>query len=186
MRSPHDMLVLTGDDVARLLPMHDCIELMAATFLALARGESVLPLRTVIALPDGRGSLYTMPAFAAAAGALAVKLVTIFPGNHGGALPSHQGVVLLFDGTDGRPVALIDATEITALRTAAVSAVATRALARADAGDLALLGSGVQARAHLEAMRAVRPVGNVMIVSRSPERADALADEAIAAGLAGG
>jgi ornithine cyclodeaminase/alanine dehydrogenase-like protein (mu-crystallin family) len=174
-RDPFELLVLSGDNVARLLPMRDCIPLMADTLAALADGRGLLPLRTVMSLPDEAGWLYTMPAFAAKSAALAVKMITIFPANHGGPLPSHQGVVVLFDAADGRPVALIDATELTALRTAAVSAVATRALARAEAGDLALLGAGVQARAHLEALPLVRPIHRVRVWSRNAERAAAFA-----------
>jgi ornithine cyclodeaminase len=174
-RDPFELLVLSGDDVARLLPMRDCVELMADTLAALAAGRGELPLRTVIALPDRAGWLYTMPAFGAAPPALAVKMITIFPGNHGGPLPSHQGLVVLFDAADGRPVALIDGAELTAIRTAAVSAVATRTLAREDAGDLALLGAGVQARAHLQALPLVRPIRRVRVWSRSAQRAAAFA-----------
>ena len=174
--SPFALLTLDVDDVARLLPMRDCIALMADTLASLADGHGVLPLRTVIPLPDAAGWLYTMPAFAAAPPALAVKLVTIFPANHGGPLPSHQGVLILFDAGDGRPVALIDATEVTAIRTAAVSAVATGALAREDATELALLGAGVQARAHLEAIPLVRPVRRVRVWSRNAGRTLAFAE----------
>jgi ornithine cyclodeaminase len=175
MQSPYELLVLAGDDVARLLPMCDCIDIMAATLAGLAAENAVQPLRTVIALPDGRGSLYTMPAHAGSPPALAVKLVTVFPGNESGPLPTHQGVVVLFDAADGRPVALIDAAEVTAIRTAAVSAVATSALANGDAGDLALIGAGVQARTHLEAMLAVRPIRRVRVWSRTADRAHAFA-----------
>lgn len=174
----NDLLVLSADDVARLLPMDACISLMRATLASLARGEAVQPLRTVIALPGGEGWLYTMPAFAADPPALAVKLITIFPHNHGGPLPSHQGVLLLFDAGNGRPAALIDATEVTALRTAAVSAVATDLLARPDAADLALIGAGVQANTHLDALRRVRAIRRVRVWSRDPARALAFVERA--------
>jgi len=184
----NDLLVLSAEDVTRLLSMDDCIGLMEATLASLAHGKAVLPLRTVIPLPGGAGWLYTMPAFAADPPALAVKLITIFPGNHGGPLPSHQGVLLLFDAENGRPAALIDATEVTALRTAAVSAVATRLLARSDATELALIGAGVQARTHLDALRRILPIRRVRVWSRDfaharefAERARALHDVEIEA-----
>lgn len=107
--------------------------------------------------------------------ALGVKVVGIFPGNHGTGRDSHQGVVMLFDGHDGAPLAIVDARSVTAIRTAAVSGVATRVLARDDAGDLALLGAGVQAVTHLEAMRAVRRVRRVRVWSRTPAHARAFA-----------
>lgn len=172
------LLVLSAQDVVRLLPMDECIELMATTLASLARGEAVLPLRTVIALPDGTGSIYTMPAFNGEPAALAVKIITIFPGNHGGPLPSHQGVLLLFDASNGRPAALIDAEEVTALRTAAVSAVATRRLARDDARSLALIGAGVQARTHLDALLRVRPIRQVRVWSRDAARATRFVERA--------
>jgi ornithine cyclodeaminase len=176
--SAADLRVFTAADVARLLPMADCIELMAATLHALGRGEAVQPLRTVIALPRAAGWLYTMPAFNGEPRALAVKIITIFPANHGGPLPSHQGLLILFDPDNGRPAALIDAAEVTALRTAAVSAVATRLLARTDAAELALIGAGVQARTHLDAMCRVRPIRRVRVWSRDPDRARAFARHA--------
>jgi ornithine cyclodeaminase len=104
-----------------------------------------------------------------------VKAVTFFPRNEGTELDSHQGAVLLFEAERGRMLAIIDATSVTAIRTAAVSAVATRRLARADASTLALVGSGVQARTHLEAMRLVRPLSSVRVASQTPERARAFA-----------
>jgi ornithine cyclodeaminase len=134
-----------------------------------------MPLRTVVWLPDHSGALAAMPSILPAAGALGIKVITVFPGNVGSELDSHQGAVLLFEGERGRLLAIMDATEITAIRTAAVSGVATRLLARADAGDLAILGSGTQARTHLEAMLAVRPVRRVRVWSRTRQRAEAFA-----------
>jgi ornithine cyclodeaminase len=107
-----------------------------------------------------------------------VKLVSIYPGNPAAGLSSHLGLVLLFEAEHGRPVAILDAAEITAIRTAAASGLATRLLARADAGDLAILGAGEQARGHLAAMRAVRPIRRVRVWSRTPASAQAFAAEA--------
>jgi alanine dehydrogenase len=165
------------DDVRRLLPMPECIELMADALAALGRGEALQPLRTVVTLPDARGALYVMPAWSADPPALAVKLVSVFPGNHARGLPSHQGVVALFDAADGSLRALLDGAAVTAVRTAAVSGLATRLLARDDAADLAILGSGVQAASHLEAMRCVRAVRRVRVWSPTPAHREAFARE---------
>jgi ornithine cyclodeaminase len=99
------------------------------------------------------------------------KVVSVFPGNHAAGLDSHQGFVLLFETGHGRPLAVADAAAITAVRTAAVSALATRLLARPGEAELALLGSGVQAETHLEALSAVRPIARARVWSRDPERA---------------
>lgn len=167
--------VLTGDDVARLLPMERCIGVMADVLMALAHGEATQPLRTVIRLPGGRGAFATMPAQTGTPDAFGLKVITVYPGNEGTAYDSHQGAVLLFEPVHGTLVAIMDASTLTALRTAAVSAVATRALARADAGDLAILGTGAEARTHLEAMRCVRSLRRVRAWSRSHSNVAAFA-----------
>jgi len=117
-----------------------------------------------------------MPAYLGAPRAMGLKAVSVMPGNHGAAYDSHQGGVLLFEVEHGSLLAVIDASSITAIRTAAVSAAATRALAREDAGDLAILGSGVQASSHLEAMRVARPIRRVRVWSRDPAHARAFAE----------
>ncbi len=170
------MLVLDQQTVTALLPMRACIDLMASTLAALARGEAVLPLRTVIRIPDSRDAFAVMPAALTAPRTIGAKIITVFPGNHGTAFDSHQGAVLLFDATNGTLAALLDATSITTIRTAAVSAVATRALARPNASSLAILGAGVQGHSHLEAMCAVRPIKTLAVWSRSAEHARQLAD----------
>jgi ornithine cyclodeaminase/alanine dehydrogenase-like protein (mu-crystallin family) len=175
-----DVLVLGQRDVRRLLPMSDCIEVMSGALAALARGDSLQPLRAAIRLPSGRGLLGVMPAYVGELDAPGIKVITVFPGNHGTELDSHQGAVLLFEGERGRLVAVVDASEVTAIRTAAVSGLATRLLARPDAGDLALLGTGVQARTHLEAMAAVRRLRRVRAWSPNPARAAAFAESAAA------
>lgn len=167
---------LGPSDVRRLLPTAECIDVMADAFAALGRGEAVLPLRTVIQQPDGRGSLYVMPAFLGHPGALAVKLITITRGNEERGLPTHQGVLVAFDVETGEPAALIDAEELTAIRTAAVSALATRLCARDDTGDLAIIGTGVQAASHLEAMLCVRELRRVRVYGRDRTRRNAFAE----------
>src|SRR4051812_3752883 len=161
-----NVLVLSHTDVTRLLPMEACIEVMADALRATSRGGAVLPLRSVVWMPDRTGMIGLMPGFLDQPTSFGLKVVSIFPGNHGTRYDSHQGVVMLFETGHGTPIAIIDASSITAIRTAAVSGVATRALARPDAGDLAILGAGVQAATHLAAMRAVRPIRRVRVWSR--------------------
>jgi len=163
-------LVLTQSEIRSLLSMSVCMDLVAAALAALARGEVQNPLRQGMRLADGRSLLGLMPGSIAKPPALGLKVVTVFPGNHGTAYDAHQGVVVLFDPENGVPRAVLDASEITAIRTAAASGVATRALAREDAGDLALLGSGVQTRTHLEAMLVARNLRRVRVFS--PSRAN--------------
>jgi ornithine cyclodeaminase len=160
------ILIVNQSEVRRLLPMAECLDVMARTLAALARGEALLPLRQVLMLPGGQGAFGAMPAHLSSPPALGIKVITVFPGNHGTAYDSHQGAVLLFETERGRLLAVMDASSITAIRTAAVSGVATRALASADASTLALLGSGVQAATHLEAVALVRPLRRVRVWSR--------------------
>jgi ornithine cyclodeaminase len=169
------ILVISQSDVPALLPMNECIEVMTGALADLARGDAMMPLRGVMWLPGRVGALGTMPAYAAARGVMGLKVISVFPGNHGTEFDSHQGAVMLFETKNGRPLAIVDATSVTAIRTAAVSGVATRLLAREATGDLAILGSGTQARVHLEAMRLVRPIRRVRVWSLSPEHAAAFA-----------
>jgi len=171
-----NVLVISYADVVRLLPMDACVEVMADALRATSRGGAVLPLRSVVWMPDRTGMIGLMPGFLDQPKSFGLKVVSIFPGNHGTRYDSHQGVVMLFETGHGTPIAIIDASSITAIRTAAVSGVATRALARPDAGDLAILGAGVQATTHLAAMRAVRPIRRVRVWSRDPARARRFAD----------
>jgi ornithine cyclodeaminase len=170
------VLVVSQAEVAALLPVAECMDAMADVLQALSRGDVMLPLRQVLQLPGGTGAFAVMPAARVDPGqaaSLAVKAITVIPGNHGTAWDSHQGAVLLFEGEHGSLQAILDATAVTAIRTASVSGVATRALAREDAGDLALLGTGVQADTHLEAMLAARRIRRVRAWSRSPEHVQA-------------
>jgi ornithine cyclodeaminase/alanine dehydrogenase-like protein (mu-crystallin family) len=168
------LIVLTQDDVERLLPLEACIDVMAGALRALARGESMVPLRTVIRMPNGADVFALMPAYVGAPPAIGAKVITVFHGNHGTDLDSHQGAVLLFNAASGALEAILDATAITSIRTAAVSALATKLLARDDADDLAILGSGVQARMHLEAIPLVRSIRRVRIWSRNRANAERL------------
>ncbi len=172
------LLVLSEHDVRRLLDMESCIEAMTEVLASLARGELYQPLRVVVRPPDADGLLGLMPAHRAGASpAYALKEIVVSPGNPARGLDAHQGGVLLHDGDTGELVALLNASPITAIRTAAVSAVATRALARPDAGRVAILGAGVQARAHVDAMRAVLDDPEIRIWARRIEAAEQLAAE---------
>lgn len=170
-----DTLIVPQSEVGALLPMSACIEAIAEALSALARGQAVLPLRTMSWIPDRSGLLATMPGWLGAPAALGVKVITYVPGNRGAARDSHQGAVLLFDTGTGQLLAVIDATSITAIRTAAASGAATRHLARKDAGTLALVGTGTQAGSHLEAMAAVRKLRAVRVCGRTIESARAFA-----------
>jgi ornithine cyclodeaminase/alanine dehydrogenase-like protein (mu-crystallin family) len=178
------VLVLGHDEVAQALPMPECIDAMDAVLAAHARGELHQPLRSLTNPPASDGFMGLMPAHRGGERPLfALKAVCVFPGNPARGLDAHQGTVTLFDGTTGEPTAILDASAVTAIRTAAVSALATRLLAAPDARRLAILGAGVQAAAHLEAMRAVRDIERVHIYSRTRERAERLAQEARRTGV---
>jgi ornithine cyclodeaminase len=177
--------VLDEHTVRRLLPMADCIEAMDGALLSLARGEVYNPLRPVFRPPNEPSLMGLMPAHRAGDAAWwSLKALTIVPGNSSRGLDSHQGFVALFDGESGEPKALMNAGGITAIRTAAVSGVATRLLAREDVRTLAILGSGTQALSHLDAMHAVRSFDRVVMWSASGRSIDgaervATAEEAV-------
>lgn len=142
---PGIVLILGQRDVRALLMMRACMDAMADALRSLARDQVILPLRPVMWLPGKVGALGMMPAHSAALDRFGVKVVSVFPGNHGTPYDAHQGTVMLFEAKHGRLLALMDATAITAAdRTAAVSGVATETLANPEAGDLAILGSGAR------------------------------------------
>jgi len=174
--SPMGALILTQPEIRRLLPMARCMDLVAEALLTLGRGEGQNPLRRGMLLDDGRGLVGMMPGALDEPRTVGLKIVGVFHGNHGTELDSHQGIVMLHDPDTGVPIGIFDASEITAIRTAAASGVATRALAREDAADLAILGSGVQARTHLEAMLVARDVRRIRVFSKTPENARAFAE----------
>ena len=149
--------------------MGECIGVMSDALSALARGDAILPLRPILWLPEKAGALGMMPAYLGNIQSVGLKVVTVFPGNHGTRYDSHQGAVLLFETGHGQLLSIMDASSITAIRTAAVSGLATRLLARENADTVAILGTGVQARTHLEAMLTVRPVKSIRVWSRNAE-----------------
>lgn len=176
-----ELRILTGSDVRRLLPMSDCVNLMEATMIAVSQGQALLPLRSLMKMPGDIGSLGIMPGYLATADMYAAKLISLFPRNAGTEHSSHLGLLVLFETGHGYPVGLLDAAEVTAIRTAAASGLATRLLARPEASRLAILGTGEQARRHLEAMLAVRPICEVSLWGRSLIKAEALAETLAAA-----
>jgi ornithine cyclodeaminase len=172
------VLVLSHDDVTKALPMADCIEAMADVLAAHARGELYQPLRSVAIPPGSGGFIGLMPAHRGGDhAAYSLKSLVVIPDNPKRGLDSHQGTVTLFDGETGIPTALLSASAITAIRTAAVSALATRLLGREDARSLAVLGAGVQAQAHLHALRLVRDFDTVRVYARTREHLEQLAGE---------
>jgi ornithine cyclodeaminase/alanine dehydrogenase-like protein (mu-crystallin family) len=171
-----EVLVISGDDVRRLLTMERCVELIDTAMRTVSRGGAQLPLRIGAPIPGGN-VVAVMPGVLDEPAVAGAKVIAVFPNNSQRGLPSHRGVVVLFDIDRGAPLAIIDATAITGLRTAAASAVATHALARADAASLAIIGNGEQAAAHLRAIAVVRPLKSVRVWGRSMERAQQFAHQ---------
>jgi ornithine cyclodeaminase len=173
----HQLLIVGGTEVQRALPMADCIEAVDRAMRALSGGAALVPLRTILLLPGGSNFFGAMPGYLGDPPSLGAKILTVYPANTQRGLPSHVGVVLLFDTETGIPLAVMDAAQITAIRTAAASAVATRALARTDAQSLAILGTGEQAITHLESLSNVRKLRSVRIWGRTYEKARSFAQE---------
>jgi ornithine cyclodeaminase len=176
------VLILGHDDVVKALPPAECADAMADVLAAHARGDSFFPLRNVMTPPAANGFVGLMPGWRAgdASGELSatfgLKAICLIPDNPSRGLDTHQGTVTLFDGQTGVPTAILDASAITSIRTAAVSAVATRTLARQDARVLAIVGAGVQGRAHVEALLGVREFDEIRVCARTEARARAVAE----------
>jgi len=172
------ILVLSQDEVAALLPIKECITVMRDALIALAAGKVHQPLRTIIRPRDAAGVMGLMPSYISGDGAaFGLKAICVFPGNPPKGKDSHQGAVLLFSADTGELLGMMNASAITAIRTAAVSGVATDLLAREDASDLAIIGSGVQARSHLAAMSEVRSIKRCRIATRRIEHAREFVEE---------
>ncbi len=174
------MIVLSDRDVAALLPMETAIEVVEKAMIAVSAGAANLPLRMVVDVgsPNMMGVMpgAFMPGNGAVEGCFGVKLVSLFPNNPDAGFSSHQGAIVLFEPDHGSAVAMMNAGLLTAVRTAAASAVATRALARQDSATLAVVGAGEQAEHHVEAMLLVRPsIRALRIAGRRPDKAQAFA-----------
>jgi len=167
------VLLLTASEVHDLLDMRGCIDVMADALSDLERGRFEQPLRIAFAPKNAAGGVLTwMPAHRSGPNAVyGMKIACLVPSNPARGLDFHQGAVVLLDGETGQLRAVMNSSAVTAIRTAAVSGVATRSLAREDARELAIIGAGIQARTHLEAMLCVRPIQRVQIVSRTTQSA---------------
>lgn len=165
------MIPIDAQQVRNLLPMAEAIEIVEKTMIDVSNGKAVLPLRNVI--PVGGGNMLgIMPGVLTDSGLYGVKLLSLFPDNPSRGLSSHIGVVILFDPKTGIPTAIINADMLTAIRTSAASAAATRALARKDASHMTVIGTGEQAEFHIRAISEVRDLSNVTLVGREPSRAE--------------
>ena len=172
------ILILNHDEVVRLLPMRECIGVMREALISLAHGRVHQPLRMIVRPPDAVGVMGLMPSYMSGEhAAYGLKTVCVFPENPAQGKDAHQGSVMLFSAETGELQAMMNASAITAIRTAAVSGVATDLLAREDADHLAIVGAGVQARTHLDAMSHVRSIKRCRIASRTIEHAKQLVDE---------
>ena len=177
------ILVLASHHVHELLGYRECADLMRQALTDLARGQIQQPLRTVVRPRDAAGFMGLMPAYSP--GGYGLKAICITPGNPAVGKDAHQGGVLLFAADTGEPLALVNASAVTEIRTAAVSAVATDLLARPGAAEVAIIGTGVQGRAHAHALAATRPLTGIRLTGRDPARAREVAAElAGALGLA--
>jgi len=172
-----ELRIISAADVRRLLPMSRCIPATREAMTLTSDGRAVQPIRTKMDAPGGRGLLSMMPGALIDPAQLGIKVITVFPGNFGTGVASHQGMILLFDPQTGSPVAVVDGREVTAIRTGAASAVATDVLARPDAETLAIFGYGEQATAHIEALSQVRPFERVLVWGRDGDKARAFAHE---------
>lgn len=169
--------ILGTAEVRRLLSMDRCIAAAREAMTLTSAGQAVQPIRTKMDAPGGRGLLSMMPGAVAEPARLGIKVITVFPGNFGTGVGSHQGAILLFDPENGSPLAVLDGREVTAIRTGAASAVATDVLANPGASVLGVYGYGEQAHTHIEALRRVRPVERVLVWGRDAARAEAFARE---------
>ncbi|MEQ8734008.1 MAG: ornithine cyclodeaminase family protein [Rhodospirillaceae bacterium] len=169
------MLVLNRQALIEALTHSECVELMDGAMRAVSRRDVEMPLRQFMAVPDTKGKLGMMPGYIGQTeqqeACFGIKVVSKFPRAPGSPLSSHVGAVLLFETKDGMPVALMDGRELTAIRTAATTAMATRTLARKDAASLTFMGCGEEARHHIQAILPVRPITKIIVWGRNAERA---------------
>ena len=179
--STNPVLFLSAADVRRALPMREAVEVMKSAFAALSAGQAVVPLRSHVEVPEHEGVLLLMPCYLPSANALSLKAITVFGGNTARGLPRIQALVTLYDATIGQPLAILEGAAVTARRTGAASGAATDLLAHGDSTHVAILGAGVQGRAQLEGMCAVRPIHSAWVFDVLPKAADQFAREMSAA-----
>ena len=175
------MLFLNRSEVESLLNLDQLIDGLAPAMASLSAGTVSMPARGVVQIQEYRGLLASMPVYVPSSETLSTKLVSVYPDNESLGIASHQAVVLVFDSKNGTPVAMMDGASITAIRTAAGSALATRLLSRPEAHVLTVLGTGVQAGTHAKAIARVRRIQEVRVWGRSPQKTDALVNKLFAA-----
>ena len=171
------LIIINAEEVRKLLPMGECIDAMEPAMIAATTGTISMPPRLAAPLIDESGILGLMPGSSTELPGFGAKVISMCPGNPAKGIPTIQGFVALFDHATGAPVAIIDGAEITAIRTAAASGLATKRLAREDARTCGIFGNGVQAATHIDAMRAVRPVDEILVWGRNPDKVKNFAQE---------
>jgi ornithine cyclodeaminase/alanine dehydrogenase-like protein (mu-crystallin family) len=178
------VLILSRRDVEELLDLDELVDAVADALVELSTGTASMPPRVAAQVVEREAFLAVMPAHLPSAGVLSSKLVTVFPHNDAAGIPSHQALIAAFDPSTGTPLAIMDATSITATRTAAGSALATRLLANEESSVLAILGTGVQARSHARALpRVMAGLAEVRVAGRDVGKAEALARKLAETGL---
>jgi ornithine cyclodeaminase/alanine dehydrogenase-like protein (mu-crystallin family) len=180
MNQNRTLRFLSADDVRLALPMQQAVEVMKAAFRELSANRAVVPMRTHISMPDDNGEVLVMPAYSPDTSRFGLKVITLFGNNPAIDLPFIQAMVMVFDTATGSPVAIMEGTALTAIRSGAASGAATDLLARQDAGTAAIFGAGIQARTQLEAVCAVRPIRHARVFDQDAARAAVFAREASA------
>ena len=170
------MRLITRSQVEHLLPFADCVDVMRGAMIATSAHRVTLPIRQFMAVPDAPGKLAIMPGAMGDPACFGIKLVCKYDRPHGDPLGTHVGMVMLFDSAKGVPLAMIEGSSLTAIRTSAASALATDVLARKDASRLAIIGTGEQAARHVHAMRTVRDIAHVTVWGRDRARTAIFAD----------
>lgn len=165
------MRIITQSQVERLLPVDACVDVMRDAMMATSRRDVTLPIRQFMPVPNARGKLALMPGTLGDPACFGIKLVCKYDRPHGDPLGTHVGMVMLFDSEKGIPLAMIEGSSLTAIRTSAASALATDILAREDSTRLAIIGNGEQAMRHVHAMRAVRNIDHITVWGRDADRA---------------
>ncbi|HUF00283.1 MAG TPA: hypothetical protein VMN99_13580 [Anaerolineales bacterium] len=179
------MLLLTGEDVRKALPMSEAIETMKSAYASLSNGKAVMPLRTRLSIPDSEALSLFMPAFVSSedGNALAIKVVSLFPTNPARGLAYIQATVLVFDAETGRAIALLEGSSLTAIRTGAAGGAAIDLLARADSKVAAIFGAGAQGRTQLEAACTARQIETAFICDANMEKSKTFVEEMKGRGL---
>ena len=180
MNDPRTLRFISAADVRRALPMKEAVEVMKSAFRELSENRAIVPLRTHVTMPEHHGEVLVMPAYSPGTARFGLKVITLFENNPMLDLPFIQAMVMLFDTVTGSPVAIMEGTALTAIRSGAASGAATDLLARTDARKAAIFGAGLQARTQLEAMCAVRSICEASVCDQDPARAATFAREASA------